>query len=177
MPSPPFLADLGGMISRGGIRDDRPEPASRLGAAARLLRSIRWQGLWALHTVPLIWEVDRMAVPRDPYLAGSPLPPPAPRDPYAESVLDDSERGQDEVREDIVTDEIDTPARPLTDDEKDAAKHDAGRRPRTFAPASERVAKAPAPGDERIVEEGEQQPASAGATSHPGDRSDPSEFR
>src|SRR4051812_12492881 len=92
---------------------------------------------------PPIWEVDRMAVPRDPYLAGSPLPPPTPRDPYAESVLDESERGQDEAREYAVDDELDTPARPLTGDEKDAARDDPGRRPRTYAPASERVAKAP----------------------------------
>jgi hypothetical protein len=118
-----------------------------------------------------------MSIPQDPYLAGSPLPPPAPRDPYAESVLDESERGEDEAREHAMAEEVDTPARPLTGDEKDAAKHDIGRRPRTFAPASERVAKAPAPGDERIIEEGEQQPESAGAALHPGDRSDPSELR
>jgi hypothetical protein len=118
-----------------------------------------------------------MAVPRDPYLAGSPLPPPEPRDPYAESVLDDSERGQDEAREYDVDAELAGPDRPLTGDEKDAAKHDPGRQPRTYAPASERVVKPPAPADERLVEAGEGEPRSPEALRHPGDRSDPSELR
>jgi len=118
-----------------------------------------------------------MAIPRDPYLAGSPLPPPEPRDKYAESVLDESERGEDEVREDFEHAEAAGLDRPLTSDEKDAAKHDAGRRPRTYAPASERVAKAPNPSDERLVEEGEHLSPSADAVLHPGDRSDPSELR
>ena len=118
-----------------------------------------------------------MAIPRDPYLAGSPLPPPAPRDPNAGTVLDESERGQDEAREYAVDAEVAGLDRPLTDDEKDAAKHDLGRQPRTYAPSSERVAKAPLPGDERIIEEGENAPRSPAATRHPGDRSDPSELR
>ena len=57
----------------------------------------------------------------DPYLAGSPLPPGAPRDPNAGTVLDESERGEDEVRDDVVDTLLTTPARPLTDDEEDAA--------------------------------------------------------
>lgn len=118
-----------------------------------------------------------MAIPRDPYLAGSPLPPPAPRDPNADTVLDESERGQDEAREDAVNVELAGQDRPLSDDEEDAAKHDPGRQPRTYAPASERVAKPPAPGDEKLVEAGEHETRSPAATLHPGDRSDPSELR
>jgi hypothetical protein len=118
-----------------------------------------------------------MAVLRDPYLAGSPLPPPAPSDPNADTVLDKSERGQDEAREYVVDAEENGQDRPLTGDEKDAAKHDPGRQPRTFAPASERVAKAAAPGDERIIEAGEDEPRSPESALHPGDRSDPSELR
>lgn len=118
-----------------------------------------------------------MALPRDPYVAGSPLPPPAPRDPNADTVLDESERGEDEAREYAVDAELAGPDRPLTSDEKDAAEHDPGRQPRTYAPASERVARAPAPGDEQMVEAGEHRPPSPEAMRHPGDRSDPSELR
>jgi hypothetical protein len=66
---------------------------------------------------------------------------------------------------------------PLTDDEKDASRHDPGRQPRTYAPASERVPKPPAPGDERLIEESLHTKAGPEVTSHPGDRSDPSELR
>src|SRR5215218_9558129 len=96
-----------------------------------------------------------MAVPRDPWLTDGPLPPPTPRDPNAETVLDPIERGEDVAREGTMGELLDTPARRLTDDEKDAARADAGRQPRTFAPASERVPKAPAPGDRELIEEGE----------------------
>jgi len=122
-------------------------------------------------------EVDPMTIPQDPYLTGGPLPPPAPRDPNAGTVLDGSERGEDAGREAVTNAELAGQDRPLTDDEEDAAKHDPGRQPRTFAPSSERVQKPAAPGDERIVEAGEQQPVSAEATRHPGDRSDPGEMR
>jgi hypothetical protein len=117
-----------------------------------------------------------MAIPRDPYLAGSPLPPPTPRDPNADSVLDESERGEDEAREYAEHVELAGPDRPLTDDEKDAAEDDPGRAPRTYAPASERVAKPPAPGHEQLVEAGEHRPSSPEAMRHPGDRSDPREL-
>ena len=118
-----------------------------------------------------------MTIPQDPYLAGGPLPPPAPRDPNAGTVLDESERGEDEGREAVTNAEMAGLDRPLTDDEEEAARRDPGRQPRTFAPSSERVQKAPAPGDERLVEAGEDQPVSAEAAQHPGDRSDPSEMR
>jgi hypothetical protein len=118
-----------------------------------------------------------MSVPQDPYLQGRPLPPTTPRDPNAETVLDENERGKDDVRGDVVDTLTKTPARPLTDDEKDAAEHDHGLPGRTYAPASARVPKAPAPGDDRLIQEGLEQSPSAGATSHPGDRSDPAELK
>jgi hypothetical protein len=117
-----------------------------------------------------------MTVSRDPYLAGSPLPPEAPHDPYAESVLDQNERGKDDLRGDAVDTLLTEPARPLTDDEKDAAEHDPGRAPRTFAPASERVPVEPIPGHDTLIEEGLNRPISPEAAMHPGDRSDPREF-
>jgi hypothetical protein len=122
-----------------------------------------------------------MTVPRDrdltdPYLAGSPVPPPAPRDPNAESVLDETERGKDLERADIVDTLSATPARPLTDDEEDAAENDPGRAPRTFAPASERVPKPPAPGHEDLIEDSLHANVSPEAAAHPGDRSDPREY-
>jgi len=122
-------------------------------------------------------EVDLMTIPQDPYLAGGPLPPTAPRDPNAGTVLDQSERGEDEGREAVMNAEMAGQDRPLTDDEEEAAKHDSGRQPRTFAPSSERVRKAAKPGDAKMIEAGEHQPLSPEAARHPGDRSDPGEMR
>jgi hypothetical protein len=118
-----------------------------------------------------------MALPPDPYLQDRPFPPPDPRDPNAGTVLDESERGKDEARGEYVDSLTNTPARPLSDDEEDAAEHDPGRPGRTYAPASARVPKPPAPGDERLIEQGADRPASAEAERHPGDRSDPAELR
>ena len=118
-----------------------------------------------------------MALPPDPYLQGRPFPPAEPRDPHAESVLDENERGKDGARGDYVDTLSQTPARPLTDDEEDAAEHDHGRPGRTYAPASARVPKAPAPGDEKLIEQGRDMPPSSDAMAHPGDRSDPSELK
>jgi hypothetical protein len=122
-------------------------------------------------------EVDEMSVPRDPYLQEGPLPTSAPRDPNADTVLDESERGKDAARGEVVDSLTHTPARPLTDEEEDAAEHDPGRPARTYAPASARVPKPPAPGDERLIEQGQDLPPSPDATRHPGDSSDPSERR
>jgi hypothetical protein len=118
-----------------------------------------------------------MAVPRDPYLQGGPLPPPAPRDPNADTVLDESERGQDELRGEVVDTLLKSPARPLTHDEEDAAEHDPGRQRRTYAPASARVPKAPAPGDDRLIEHGRDMLPPPEGAGHSGDRSDPSELK
>jgi hypothetical protein len=103
--------------------------------------------------------------------------PETPRDPNAGTVLDESERGKDEARGEYVDTLSHTPARPLTDDEEDAAEHDHARPARTYAPASARVPKDPLPGDEKLINAGENQAPSPDAMAHPGDRSDPSELR
>lgn len=118
-----------------------------------------------------------MALPPDPYLQDRPFPPPTPRDPNADTVLDESERGKDEARGEYVDTLSHTPARPLTDDEEDAAERDPGRPARTYAPASARVPKDPLPGDEKLINAGRDIPPSPEAMVHPGDRSDPSELR
>jgi len=59
--------------------------------------------------------------------------------------------GEDAAREGLVHDLTQRESRPLTDDERDAAKHDPGRSERVYAPASARVAKEPAPGDDRLI--------------------------
>jgi hypothetical protein len=118
-----------------------------------------------------------MSIPQDPYLQGSPLPPPAPRDPNAGTVLDERERGKDDARGDAIDALTNTPARPLTDDEKDAAEHDHDRPARTYAPASARVPKAPLPGDEQLIKPGQSRAPSSDTMLHPGDASDPSELR
>ena len=118
-----------------------------------------------------------MALPPDPYLQGRPFPPEAPRDPNADTVLDESERGKDEARGEYVDTLSNTPARPLTDEEEDAAEHEHDRPGRTYAPASARVAKDPLPGDEKLINPGRETPPSPDAMAHPGDRSDPSELR
>ncbi|MGE3267511.1 MAG: hypothetical protein AB7P40_02110 [Chloroflexota bacterium] len=118
-----------------------------------------------------------MTVPRDPYLVAGPLPPVAPRDPNADTVLDESERGKDEMRGEAVDELVTEQSRPLTSEEKDAAKHAHPDEGRTYAPASARVAKPPAPGDDDLIEEGRTHPVSPEAARHPGDRSDPGELR
>jgi len=118
-----------------------------------------------------------MTVPRDPFMLEGPLTHETPRDPNARTVVNESERGEDEMREDAMHSLSNQPSRPLTGDEKHAAEHHEEERKRTYAPASARVAKPPAPGDDRLIEEGLHQPASPEAARHPGDRSDPSELR
>ena len=117
-----------------------------------------------------------MALPPDPNLQARPFPPEAPRDPNAGTVLDESERGKDEARGEYVDTLSSTPARPLTSDEEDAAEHDHGRPARTYAPASERVAKDPLTGDEKLINAGRDAAPSPETIAHPGDRSDPAEL-
>ncbi|MCC7369382.1 MAG: hypothetical protein IT306_13215 [Chloroflexi bacterium] len=114
---------------------------------------------------------------RDPLLLERPYPPTTPRDPNADTVLDESERGQDEVRGDAVDSLMAEPARPLTHDEKEAAEHEASAPGRVFAPAAARVPKPPAPGDDRLIAEGLEKEIPGDPLDHPGDRSDPSELR
>jgi len=101
-----------------------------------------------------------MAVPRDPLAPQGPFEPIVPRDPNADTILSETERGEDPLREDYVNAEMAGEDRPLTGDEKDAARHDPGRQPRTYAPASERVPKQPNPGDARVIEAGLDKPTS-----------------
>ncbi len=115
--------------------------------------------------------------PIDPTLGG-PLPPPDPRDPTPRGIQPPVERDQDPFREGYEESLTDGSSRPLTDDEKDAARDDPGRPGRTYAPASERVPAEPSAVDRKLVEEGKGSDApSSGASAHPGDRSDPSELR
>jgi hypothetical protein len=67
--------------------------------------------------------------------------------------------GEDPVREEEVHDLVNEPARPLTETEEEAAERDPGRSERVYAPASARVPKEPAPGDDRLIEGGEERPA------------------
>ena len=116
--------------------------------------------------------------PIDPALGG-PLPPPDPQDPLPRDMERPTERGEDMTRAGVEQELTEEPSRPLTDDEKEAARGDPGRQPRTYAPQSERVPKPPAPGDREVIQEGMESDAagSPSAAAHPGDRSDPSELR
>jgi hypothetical protein len=59
--------------------------------------------------------------------------------------------GEDPAREGYVNELLREPSRPLTDEEEDAAKADPGRPERVYAPASARVPKEPAPGDDEFI--------------------------
>ncbi len=118
-----------------------------------------------------------MALPPDPYLQDRPYPPDRPRDPNRGTVVPEHERGSDASRDDVVNALLNTPERPLTGDEKDAAQDDPGRDKRTYAPASARVAKPPAPGDDKLIEQARTAPPTADPGEHAGDRSDPAELR
>ena len=59
--------------------------------------------------------------------------------------------GEDPEREAVMHDLLHEESRPLTDDEREAAEHDQSRPERVYAPASARVPKAPAPGDDRLI--------------------------
>ena len=58
---------------------------------------------------------------------------------------------EDVEREAGVDQLLNEPARPLTDEEREAAKRDPGRPERVYAPRSERVPKQPFPGDEKLI--------------------------
>ena len=62
------------------------------------------------------------------------------------------DRGQDEVREDLEEGMALGESRPLTREEREAAARDKGVSEPVYAPASQRVPKPPAPGDEKFVE-------------------------
>lgn len=77
-----------------------------------------------------------------------------PRDPEKLPVgeLRHDDRGHDEVREALEEGMSLGESRPLTREEREAAAKDKGMSKRVYAPASARVPKPPAPGDERFVE-------------------------
>jgi hypothetical protein len=100
-----------------------------------------------------------------------------PREPLPEDVRSPTERGQDQAVEDYVDDLARMPARPLTDDEEEAAEHDPGRPPRTYAPQSERTPKPPAPGDDRLIDADAEAAPSTAQAGTGADRSVPEEMR
>ena len=59
--------------------------------------------------------------------------------------------GEDPLREETMRELVNQPDRPLSEDEKEAAEHDRGRSERVYAPASARVPKEPAPGDDKLI--------------------------
>ena len=61
------------------------------------------------------------------------------------------DRGQDEVREALEESIGLGEARPLTREEREAAARDTGPAKTVYAPASERVAKPPLPGDDKLI--------------------------
>jgi len=62
------------------------------------------------------------------------------------------DRGHDEPREALEEGISLGEGRPLTRGEREAAAHDKGVAETVYAPASERVPKPPAPGDEKFVQ-------------------------
>ncbi len=88
-----------------------------------------------------------MSVPRGPG-------PPGERPTPVEDTLSPAERGHDVAREAFVEGLAELPPRPLTRDEKEAARHDPGLRERVYAPASKRVPRRPAPGHAELIERG-----------------------
>ena len=72
---------------------------------------------------------------------------PTPSLPSQERVVVDEDPGREELMNDLAGE----PARPLSDDEREAAEHDPGRPERVYAPASARVPKGPAPGDDKLI--------------------------
>jgi hypothetical protein len=81
---------------------------------------------------------------------------PVEADREAREALDeerlDPDSGEDAEREGVLHELVNEPARPLTREEREAAEHDPGRPERVYAPASARVPKKPAPGDDRLIQ-------------------------
>jgi hypothetical protein len=63
------------------------------------------------------------------------------------------DRGQDEVREALEESVGLGEARPLTREEREAAARDPGPAKTVYAPASERVPRAPLPADEKLIDQ------------------------
>ena len=90
---------------------------------------------------------------QDPSIGG-PLPPSTPREGLPPGELSPTERDLDPAREPVEQDLTRLPSHPSTPEEREAAEHDPGRQPRTYAPHSERVPKPPAPGHAELIERG-----------------------
>ena len=60
--------------------------------------------------------------------------------------------GEDPAREGFERGLASEPDRPLSKEEKEAAERDHGRPERVYAPASARVPRQPAPGDDKLVD-------------------------
>jgi hypothetical protein len=58
---------------------------------------------------------------------------------------------EDPAREGVMNELVNEPARPLTDEEREAAERDPGRPERVYAPHSARVPKEPIPADEKLI--------------------------
>ena len=69
------------------------------------------------------------------------------------------DRGEDEELEDLEESIGRGEARPLTREEREAAKRDKGPANTVYAPASERVPKQPLPEDEKFINESEKDEA------------------
>ena len=65
------------------------------------------------------------------------------------------DRGQDEELEELEESVGRGEARPLTQEEREAAKRDKGPAKTVFAPASQRVPKPPLPEDEKFIDQAE----------------------
>jgi hypothetical protein len=100
-----------------------------------------------------------------------------PRDPYAGSVRNVADHGEDARREQFFRNLMIGTPRPLTMSERWASAEDPGTAPRVYAPAWERVRKPAMPWDAEILEAGRSHTITAEAALHPGDRSDPGEVR
>ena len=112
----------------------------------------------------------------DVYSEG-PFAPVEPHDPFAHSVLNSAEYGEDVQRGQLLHALLAGLPRPLTYRERRAAASDPGLAPRVYAPASARVPKRPLPADAAILEAGRHHAITAEAARHPGDCSDPAERR
>ena len=104
-------------------------------------------------------------------IASAPLGDTPVRDAPVQDVVPRGERNQDELRSEIAQDVTSFPSRPLTHEEKEAAEHDVPRGERVYAPASERVPKAPVPGHRDLVQHPDEATPERQAVSGPQDGS------
>lgn len=112
----------------------------------------------------------------DGFLAG-PMHLPGVYDAYERTVLADYEQGEDKARTGFMHNLMSGFSRPLSWAERYLAANDPGNPARVYAPAAKRVHKRALPWDEEILREGRSHTITAESARHPGDSSDPAEFR